>query len=73
MNNNYFITLLLTIINLLSIILIGGLSFFLKSLWGDMKAVRSQIAILQTEHNIYKEICKHHHRRKDDTDGEEAA
>lgn len=67
MNNySYLITFLLTIINLLSLFLIGGLSFFLRSLWTDMKQVRTELTGLVAEHNIYKEMCHKRHVKETD-------
>lgn len=68
--NNYLITFLLTIINLLSLFLIGGLSFFLRSMWNDMKQMRNDLTGLVTEHNIYKELC-HKRHFKEIGDGED--
>lgn len=49
---------LIAVINFLSLLLIGCLGWFLKSLWDDMKSVRNELTIIQTEHKLNMERCR---------------
>lgn len=64
------VALLVGIINFLSLIIIAGLSFFLKSLWADMKQVRKDVDILRTEHDL---LCGNHATHKQNHESEEDA
>lgn len=52
MNNSSLISILLAVINFLSIILIGGISYILKGLMNDVKKIRNELTALETEHNM---------------------
>lgn len=55
------------IIQSLSILLIGGVSWFLRELMKDVKTMRNELTVLQTEHAMLKEsghcplMWKHEH------------
>ena len=51
---------LLGIINLLSVLLIGVIGYFLKELWNDIKILKREFTILQTEHRIQQARCTTH-------------
>ena len=56
------------IIQSLSILLIGGVSWFLKELMKDVKTMRNELTVLQTEHNLYRQVGIYPWPKKHDHD-----
>lgn len=44
-----------TVIQALTAIVIGGVSWFLKGLMGEVKEMRRELTVLHTEHDMLKE------------------
>ena len=57
---------LIDIIQFLSITLMAVISYILKMMWTDIKSMRNDLTILQTEHRLM--IDCHHNRRQSDNE-----
>jgi hypothetical protein len=57
---------LVDIIQFLSLSLTGIISYIVKSIWSDMKKMRNELTVLQTEHRL---MCVTHHKLTGVSDG----
>lgn len=62
--DNHILSVALGIINFLSLLLIAMIGFFLKSLWEDIKQLKQDVTILETEHRLHMAWCSHESHQK---------